>query len=195
MTSMIPRMGPVASAVAALTVLSLGGRAQTLGSPERFTALAVNQDAGSTTSIEIVVERWSTDAERDRLLKTLLDNGPDKLLDVLQDVPKVGYVRTTTSVGWDLHYARHIMLPDGGEQVTIATDRPVNFWETRNQARTLDYPFSVIELRLKANGEGEGKLSIATKIVADKENNTIVLENYGTQPALLQGVKREKGSS
>jgi hypothetical protein len=195
MTPMIRRMAPVASALAALTVLSLGARAQTLGSPEHFTATAVNQDAGTTTPLEIVVERWSTNAEHDRLLKTLLDKGPDKLLDVLQDTPKVGYVRTPTSIGWDLHYARHTALPDGGEQVTIATDRPVNFWETRNQARTLDYPFSVIELRLKANGEGEGKLSIATKIVADKENNTIVLENYGTQPALLQGVRRVKSSS
>ena len=32
------------------------------------------------------------------------------------------------------------------------------------------------------------------KITAEKESNTIVLENYGTQPVLLQSVKREKAS-
>jgi hypothetical protein len=56
----------------------------------------------------------------------------------------------------------------------------------------INYPFTIVELRLNAEGEGEGKLSFATKITADKESGTIVLENYDIQPALLLGVKREE---
>jgi hypothetical protein len=142
----------------------------------------------------MVVNRWSTDAERKRLLAVLTEKGPEKLLDVLQDIPRVGYFRTPESVGWDLHYATLTPMPEGGERVVLATDRRIPFWEARNRPRSIDYPFTVIELRLNRDGAGEGKMSIATKITFDKEHNTIVLENYGTQPVLLQSVKRERVS-
>jgi hypothetical protein len=168
--------------------------AQTIGTPERYTALAANLNArspvASTTMVEIVVTRWSSGAERDRLLKVLFDNGPDKLLDLFQETPRVGYIRTSTSLGWDLRYSRRVSLPDGGEQVTLATDRPISFYEASTQARTIEYPFTLIELRLGQDGNGEGKMSVATKIIPDKDNNTIVLEDWAAQPVLLQGVKR-----
>jgi hypothetical protein len=177
-------------------VILIGPRAgaQTLGSPERFTALAVNVSGGGTAPIEIAVNRWSTDRERDRLLKTLTEQGPEKLLDVLTDTPKVGFIRQTSSIGWDLRYARHTPLPDGGENVVVVTDRPISTWEAANQPRTIDYPFTLVEMHLDPSGEGEGKMSYATKITVDKTAGSIVLENWGTSPVLLQGVRREKGS-
>jgi hypothetical protein len=56
----------------------------------------------------------------------------------------------------------------------------------------MDYPFSLVELRLNAQGEGEGKWSAATKIMADKVNRTMVLENWSAQPVMLTSVKRIK---
>ena len=47
---------------------------------------------------------------------------------------------------------------------------------------------------MNRDGEGEGKLSLATKITADKASNTVVLENYDIQPVLLQSVRRERAS-
>lgn len=170
---------------------------QTSGTKERFTALAVNMSnvgrPGAST-VEIVVDRWSTDAERDRLLTVLLEQGPDKLLDVLRKMRRVGYFRTPNSIGYDLRYALRTPLPDGGERIVLATDRRIGFWEAVNRPRSIDYPFTWIELRLNANGEGEGKLSIATKITAEKESRTIVLEDYANQPVQLTTVKRERRS-
>jgi hypothetical protein len=165
---------------------------QTLGGPERFTALAVNTSGGGTASIEIAVDRWSTPAERERLMGVLLDEGAGKLLDALQHAPKVGFLRNVSSIGWDLRYASHTALPDGGERIVVATDRPIGVWEASRQPRTVDYPFTIVEMHVNADGEGEGKLSFATKIIPDKKSGTIVLENYGIQPVLLQGVHREK---
>jgi hypothetical protein len=185
----------ICSAVAALLTMSLGVSAQAQHSgPERFTALAVNMERGGSGPVEIVVNRSSTEGERDRLLQTLMDNGPDKLLDVLRDMPRVGYIRTPESIGYDIHYARRAPLPDGGERLVLVTDRRIGFWEAANRPRSIDYPFTVIELHLNPDGEGEGKLSVATKITADKENKIVTLENYGTQPVLLQAVKRERSS-
>src|SRR5207249_1204532 len=96
------------------------------------------------------------------------EQGPDKLLDALQKTPRVGYIRTPNSIGYDLHFARKTPMPDGGERVVIATDRYISFWEAANRPRTIDYPFTVIEMHINANGEGEGKMSLAARITADK---------------------------
>ena len=172
-------------------------KAQTNGTPERFTAMAVNMsNVGRNTAntVEIVVERWSTDADRDRLRSVLMEQGSEKLLGALEKLPRVGYFRVPTSLGYDIHYARRAPLPDGGERVVLLTDRRIGFWEATNQPRSIDYPFTLIELRLNANGEGEGKLSIATKITADPESKIVVLEDYANQPVRLQSVKRERKS-
>jgi len=169
--------------------------AQTSGEPERFTALAVNMGtpgrAGAGT-VEIQVDRWSTDADRDKLLTVLKEQGPDKLLEALQKMPRVGFIRTPNSIGYDLHFARKNPLPDGGERVIIATDRRIGFWEAANRPRSIDYPFTLIEMRIKSDGEGEGKMSLATKITTENDGKQIVLENYSSQPVMLTTVKREK---
>ena len=182
------------TAIAIVAASALVISAQTMGTPERFTATAVNMDRGGAGTLEIVVNRWSTDAEREKLVSTLLDKGENKLLDALQSTPKVGYIRTPNSIGWDLHYASRRPLPDGGEQVVIGTDRPISFREAANQPRSIDYPFTVIEMRLNADGEGSGTMSVATKVMADQETRTIQLENYNTTPVMLTSVKREKMS-
>jgi hypothetical protein len=177
--------------VASVAAATIGVGAQTKGVAERFTAMAVNMDRGGSGTVEITVSRWSTDAERDRLLNTLMDKGADKLLDVLQGMPRVGYIRSNGGLGYDLHYARTTKGEDGGERVVLATDRRIGFWEATNRPRSIDYPFTVIELRLNDDGQGEGKISVATKITGDKENKLITLENYATQPVMLQSVKRQ----
>ena len=183
-----------AIASAAIAALTLVASAQTNGSPERFSASAIDLNRGAAGNVEIVVNRWSTDEQRNTLMKTLMDKGPEKLLDKLQDMPRMGYIRTPDSIGWDLHFARRTPLPEGGERVVLVTDRRIGFWEATNQPRSIDYPFTVIELRLNRDGEGEGKMSIATKIIADKEQNIVTLENWATSPVQLTSVKRERVS-
>jgi hypothetical protein len=181
--------------VAALSAGLAGtARAQTNGVGERFSAVAVDLDRGTQTRVDIVIERWSSDAEQQRLMSVLMDKGADKLLDALQDAPKVGYIQTPGSLAWDLHFAARTKGPDGGERVTVATDRPIAFSEIWNQARTVDYPFTVIELRVNDSGEGDGTLSLATRVIPDKENHIVTLENYDTQRIRLTQVRRERAS-
>jgi len=180
--------------VAAGCLATIHLSAQTQGQPARYVANAINMNRGAAGTVEIVVNRWSTNAERDKLMSVMMEKGPDKLLDVLQDLRRTGYFRTPDRIGWDLHFARKVPLPDGGERVVLVTDRRIGFWEAVNQPRSIDYPFTVIELRLNKDGEGEGNMSIATKIIADKENNVVTLENFDIQPVLLKNVRREKAS-
>ena len=182
----------VAATCSAAAALSLALQAQTMGTPERYSANAINMNRGAAGSIELVVNRWSTDGDRDRLMSVMMNKGPEKLLDALQDMPRMGYIKTPDRIGWDIHFARKVPGKDGGERVVLLTDRRIGFWEAANRPRSIDYPFTVIELRLNGDGEGEGKISVATKIIPDKENNIVTLENYDIQPVLLTNIRREK---
>jgi hypothetical protein len=184
----------LATALFAAASLSVGLAAQSNAPGERFTATAMDMDRGTTTQLQIVVDRWSSQTQRTKLLDELTKKGPEKLLDALQDQPKVGYIRSSTSLGWDLRYAYKTPGEDGGERVVLVTDRPIAFWETANDSRTLDYPFTVIEIRMPHDGEGQGMLSIAAKIARDKKGD-ITIENWGTQPIRLTQVRAEGKSA
>jgi hypothetical protein len=182
----------VSFALLAAMLLARMASAQLSDAPVRFTGAAINMNRGAAGSVEIVVERWSTKAERDKLMDVMMKQGPEKLLDVLQDMPRVGYFRNPNSIGIDIHFAWHVAGEDGGERVVLVTDRRIGFWEAANRPRSIDYPFTVMELRLNRDGEGEGKVSVATKIIADAENGIVTLENYDIQPVLLNNIKRER---
>lgn len=160
---------------------------------ESFTGFAINMNSGPRTAVvDFTIERWSTDTERESLLEIITSerDPTDKLLRALQRMPKVGYIRTPNTLAWDLRYAHQNPLPDGGRRIVLATDRPIGFWEARNQPRTIDYPFTIVEIRLDKDDKGEGKILAGTKIYV--ENKQIVLENYGQQPVRFNEIRRLK---
>lgn len=174
---------------------AIAARAQTSGQAERLTAWAVNMSnvgSGANATVEIVINRWSTEAERTSLINLFVEKGPAALLGGLQKAQAVGYIRLPNSLGYDLRFARQVPLDEGGRRIVIATDRPISMQEARNQPRTMDYPFTLIEIHLKKDDTGEGKMSVATKITHNKKDNLIVLENYGSEPVRLSNVKAEK---
>jgi hypothetical protein len=156
--------------------------------PEEFNATAiVNNNLGAGAGRVLMrVTRWSSEAERGLLTRALM-KGPDELLDTLQDQKSVGTIRTPDSLGYDLRYAHQEPGEDGGRRIVIATDRPISFWEARNQPRTIDYPFTVIQMNIGRDGEGKGTMSYATKIIP--RGNTIELENYASSPVMLTEVR------
>jgi len=165
--------------------------AQTNGQPERFTANAVSLSPQYGTGqqvVEINVNRWSPASDRDTLIAALMKS-PDELLKQLQKIRPVGTIRTPDSIGYDLHYAQQTPLPEGGRSIVIATDRPIGFWEATNRPRSIDYPFTVIQMNLDRNGMGSGTMSYATRITT--KNNIIELENFASQPIMLNNIKAE----
>jgi hypothetical protein len=161
--------------------------------PDRFTAFAIDpNNPGVTANVDITITHWTTEAERQRLTNILLEQGAAKMLEALKASPRLGSIRTTGSIGWDLRYARLSDLPDGGQRIEIITDRPIGTYEATEQGRSLEYPFTTADIRLNAKGEGEGKLYVATRIAADKGTKVIVMENYSIAPVQLTAVKRLK---
>lgn len=169
--------------------------AQTMGEPEEFTTFAVNMGAltsggGATAQLIITVNRWSTDAERDALLATLKEKGQQEALEALSRLKRVGSLRTPQSIGYDLRLALDEPDKDGGRRILLFTDRPIGFYESRDRPRSVDYPFTVIDMRLNDDGTGKGTMSIAAKIIPAGRN--LVIENYDTQPVQLNQIKSRK---
>ena len=188
-------------AVAASVLASSPATAQTPADKLEISAFAVNMSTiatGSNAVVQITVNKWSTAEERERLITAVIEKGPDALLRELQKTPDKGRFRIPAArqpdphhlaLGLDLHYAWQNPLPDGGRRIVLATDRYIGFHEARNQPRTIDYPITLMEIRVDKDGNGEGKLAIATKISFDKKKNQLELENYSSEPVRLNNVK------
>jgi len=176
---------------AALVLAIAVPAAQTLGEKERFNAIAIvnNTRASGAGTVQIDVNRWSTSAERATLMDALKKHGAEKLLDDLKGMKSVGTIKTPDSLAYDLRFANQTPLPDGGRRIVLATDRPIGFWEATHRPRTIDYPFTVIQMEIDKDGKGKGTLSYATKIIP--AGDTIVLENFDTSPIMLTEIKSE----
>ena len=166
-----------------------------------ITAFAVNMSnigPPGALVVEIKIDRWSTAEERARLITTMVEKGSDALLRELTKTPSHGRFAIPGLMGPDphqlrlghtLHYAWQTPQPDGGRRIVIVTDRYIGVREAQAQPRTIDYPFTLIELRINKNNEGEGKMAVGTMINFNRKTNTMELENYASEPVRLNSLK------
>lgn len=188
----------IAAAVASAAVL--GGASLTdvepAQKPEIYAASVVNTGgpggASQSGVVHVIIERWSTEAERQALVRAYDQKGPKGMLAALQETERLGTLRTPSSLGWDLHYAVQVPAENGGRRIIVGTDRRVSDWDLGRDAKATDYPFTLVELRLDKDGRGEGRMSLATKIRRSKDGKSIELEHYAADPVRLEGVRKQK---
>jgi hypothetical protein len=166
----------------------------------RIDAFAINMSniaTGANARVDITINSWSTAEERERLIVAMLEKGSNALLKELQKAPVKGRFRIPTarppdphhlSLGLDIRYAWQVPLPDGGKRIVLAMDRYIGFAEARNQPRSVDYPFTLLQIHVDKAGKGEGKMAVATKISFDREKKQIELENYASEPVRLNNL-------
>jgi len=183
------------SATAVALSMAVPAAQSNMARPEKFTAFAVDisntAPRANSSVVDIQINRWSTDAERDQLLKVFREKGQDALLSALQKLPVVGGIRTPGSLNYDLHFAMQKPEAEGGRMVFLMTDRYIGAREAMNRPRTMDYPFTLIQLQLDKDGKGVGKASVATKITQEVDG-TIELENFSSLPVMLNDVRPAK---
>lgn len=193
-----------AMAAAALVVPLLAQQpapreAPTKKDPIHFSAFNVSMQTGAAGMTDIVIERWTVDAERQSLLDVLAgakwgEEGQAKLLKALQKIdPRVGFIRTANSLGWDLKYAWESMLPDGTRQIVIGTDKRVSTMAAMSGGRAMDYPFTIIEMRFPPNdpkNKGTGKMLVASSVIV--KDGKLQLENYGQEPVRLTEITEKQ---
>ena len=160
-----------------------------------------NVATGANQRIQIMINSWSTPAQREQLIKTFMDQKQDGLLRALERQPEIGRFNfpgfmgpdpnNIMRLGTDIRYARSLPGEDGGRRIVIMTPRVIGFNEARNQPRTIDYPFSLFEMHFKNDNSGEGRMAYGTQIRFDQRNNNIVLEHYTSEPVRLNQLTLE----
>jgi hypothetical protein len=185
--------------VVALASLAVPARTDTADVPLSLEATAVNlSNVGrpGMVRLDLTIERWSTEQESNLLRDALVEKGDDALLKTVQGIkPRAGFVKTSTSLGWDIQYARRMDQEDGGFRVVFVTDRPMRFGEVAQNLRSAQYEFMLGEIRVKPDGKGEGKLVPRAKITYDRDLQTVEIEDYASQPLQLTEVRASKGKS
>jgi hypothetical protein len=179
-------------AIALVVVLCAPASARFAPSGERFTAFAVsmtNGATGRTSKLELVIDRWSTSADRDDLAASLFEQGPSGLLKNMQARPRIGFVRVAGRLGTDIPFARQVQHSDGTRRIVVVLPRQLSFSEVNRSSLTEDYPYTVIELHLDAAGGGDGKMSVGARIKVNKGSDQIDHEDFTGGAVLLKDVK------
>jgi hypothetical protein len=158
---------------------------------EQFSANLVDPNGhfgrrgASTAPILIHIDRYSSDTEVQQLSGVLAQKGPEALREALWN-QEVGYIRVGGGLGYPIAAARSKDTPDG-RVVRIMIDRPIASREVLNDTFSVDYPFSYIEIKLDANGKGDGQFFAAAKV--SLKEGTLKVESFSPQPLRLLGVQ------
>jgi len=116
----------------------------------------------------------------------------------LNETTTVGYLWSSEVAGYALRYAGKVDAADGSRRIILITRRlgAVNQrWNPTFQGTANSYEFSVIELRLNAKGEGEGRASLVGKVAPDMAAKIVTLENYDALPTVFNTVRMRAGNA
>ena len=198
--SRIPSGLAVAACCVSLLTASPGGAQEVeVAGAEHFRANVISLGglrvggttaASGTTTADFVVQRFSTEAERARLLEALKSGGRGELWQTLGKMDPVGRVQVRGRLSYDLRYAREVTSEDGQRLLILATDRPIQFQELRNRTQSRDYDITVVELLLDADGNGSGTAMPAVQVELDPETGDVTLVNLNTSPLQLSNVRK-----
>jgi hypothetical protein len=179
--------------LALLTVLGLTGAiAAQESAVERFSFArppAPESTVDPKDRLSFDIDRWSTDAERDRLIAAIAESGEEKLLTAFRETPRIGTLRWPGGLEYAVRYARRENRPDGGSEIVLVVDRALWMWWD-STIQSTPYPFSVVQIRLGKDGAGEGRVSSGVPVASDKTLG-VALADFGKAPAVLADVRRQ----
>jgi len=160
---------------------------------ETFTGRVMSVQTGQAGIVEIVVNQWSPAVEKKILENVLAKSGSPAMVDEMERMPQVGYIRTPETMGDALFYGTDTTLPDGSRQVVFATNRPISAMATVGGGAKNNYDLSVIEIRFKkGSSKGEGKIVIGGKASIDPKTHKLSITNYDSEPPRFSDVKSKK---
>ena len=161
---------------------------------ETFTGRVMSVQTGQAGIVEIVVNQWSPPVEKEILENVLAKAGSPAMVDEMERMPQVGYIRTPETMGDALFYGTDTTLPDGTRQVVFATNRPMTAMASIGGGAKNNYDLSVIEIRFKkGDDKGEGKIVIGGKASIDPKTHKLSISNYDNEPPRFSDVKSKKG--
>jgi hypothetical protein len=166
-----------------------------------ITGRSLDADGTYAGPVDIFIERWSTDQERDNVMKPLLaKSSSDAVLAALESVRvRVGYVltpgvqnsglRTLGRRSWNIDYA-HEVSAKGGRRIVLASQDylPIGEFPRDVAARGTQHQLAVVDIRFDRDGKGVGKIAGSQKVAFNKAMDSIEIVKYDAEPVRLADV-------
>lgn len=182
------------------SLLLIGGLAvNAQGQAETYTGTIITYGSGRstrtvTTGFTLNINSKTSDTDADRLIGMLQDKGQTDLVESMRDLD-LGTFILSGRLGDKLNVVRTKTV-DGKERIIAAFVRRTELPEIRWGYRSLDYPFTVVELLIDpATGKGEGTFIGAARVKwnknADSRDETIEIEGFATFPGKIVNVRRK----
>jgi len=175
-------MPPCNVLIGSLSLLLLTGIVTIAQTPGRMTiqatAMGTSTQLGKMVSVNIYIQEYSTQADRNTLIQAFQSRKQEGLVDALQKMTSKGRVRFASGgVGNDVKYIMELPS-ENGRRLRLITDRWLLFAELYNSTRSSDYSVGAIELNLTPDGKGTGTVLPACKLTVNKKSKEVEVETY-----------------
>ena len=138
-------------AVLALLLLAATTSAQPGDLPLHFIVSGPQME----TPVEVIVDRWTTTAERAALIEVMKKSDSRLTLQALEQQKTTGYVVINDELRYDLHYATHFKAGEG-TRILLVADRPISRSPDMAVSGSLEEAMTIIDLTVDAEGNGSG---------------------------------------
>jgi len=145
---------------------------------------------GSSLPFTLRINRITTADEVRQLNSALQAGKQDELLRELSRLD-AGRIQIGTGVGLPANAIIVDNQGTGRTKITVLYQRDVRFGELRRGARSTNYPFGFAEMYV-GRGDNEGMLITAAQVRL-RDGNTWEVEDFGTFPARLMGLRVRGG--
>lgn len=165
-------------------------QAQDRSSRQRITGTVVGiggRLGGRSREFTLIVDSYTAPNQVRELTDALARGGQDEMLSVLSKM-KAGRIQIGSGVGVPANVIIAEPWGDGGTRLTVFYERNVSFYERRYGTRSENYPIGYAEMFLDRGGKGQGTLIAAARVKL-KDGNTWEVEDFGTYPARLMGLR------
>ena len=160
--------------------------------PETFAANAqVKTMAGAAAAaLNITVERYSRDEDRNALLKEFSSGGAVALTAALRKAPAVGYLEVNGKK-FPIQFARQ-QESDKGRRILVVVAEPIYFVGGGDvNAKPRDgFDLAVVQFAVDTLGLGEGTIAAAARVKAGNGPDGLELQDYAAEPIKLVTVRR-----
>jgi hypothetical protein len=162
------------------------------GAGETFTATATVSAPAKKASVPITihVDRYLSDADRDKVLDVVKKNDNAATTKALAALPDIGYV-TLGEKRTPLKYA-YARPTGGGRLVTVVTAQPIFFvgGSEKNAKPKEGFTLGLALLVLNGQDTGDGELAPAVKVKV--KDGSVVTDEYGSEVVRLVKIAKAK---
>jgi hypothetical protein len=134
------------------------------------TAMGTSTQLGANVSVKVIINRFSTEEERQQLIAAFKQGQSQGLVKALGKMQPAGRIAITGTIGYDLAYIRLIRTPTG-RVIRFATDRQIRFGEAyhNTQSTAFDLTAGEFDLNDADKDKSTGILYPASQLIINKK--------------------------